>query len=312
MYPFNICTSVFAQFSLEDVIDITNRAGLKGIELKVHDDGHQSIDELEQKGVSLRKQLNQVGLDVPVLNSYVAAEDFESVDRLINCAQQLDARKIRLVLPKTLGNSAYEKAGLNVVIPSYGLDLPPVKVLSHLKNIFEQLEQKASQAGITFLFELHWGTIMSSFSAAYLLLKDFDPTWMAVTFDPANMMIEGREDWEYGISLLLPYIQNVHVKNTIWSINDHGVSWNWSPIQNGDLNWFEVIGVLAKYGYKGDFAIEDFRLSTYSKDQALLVLQEALNNFMKDCNYFGLYSQKSIAFVPELSASAKLLASCQI
>lgn len=70
--------------------------------LKIHPEAHKSVDEIEQQGVSLRKQFEQAGLDVPVLNSYVAAEDFESVDRLINCGHQLGAQKIRLVLPKTL------------------------------------------------------------------------------------------------------------------------------------------------------------------------------------------------------------------
>ena len=201
MYPFNICSSVLARFSLGEVIDIATKSGLKGIELKIHPEGHKSIKEIEQQGVSLCKQFEQAGLDIPVLNSYVAAEDFESVDRLIGCSHQLGTQKIRLVLPKTSGNSAYLQAKPNVITPSYELNLHPIKALSHLKIVLDKLEKKAYCAGISFLFELHWGTIMSSFSAAYWLLKDFDPNYIAVTFDPANMVIEGKEDCFFTISL---------------------------------------------------------------------------------------------------------------
>jgi sugar phosphate isomerase/epimerase len=294
MYPFNICSSVLARFSLREVIDIVTTSGLKGIELKVHPEGHKSIDEIERQGVFLRKQFEHAGLDVPVLSSYVAAEDFESVDRLIDCSHQLGAQKIRLVLPKTSGNSAYLQADPNVMIPSYELDLHPIKTLSRLKTILEKLEKKAYRAGTSFLFELHWGTIMSSFSAAYWLLKDFDPNCMAVTFDPANMVIEGKEDWEYGVSLLSPYIQNVHVKNMVWGLNHAKAFWNWSPIQVGYLNWSEIIGVLTKNGYEGDYAIEDFLLNTKDKGQTKLMLQESLNDFMEYYEYFGPPSKQYV------------------
>lgn len=307
MYPFNICSSVLARFPLGEAIDIATSSGLKGIELKIHPQGHKSIDEIEQQGVFLRQQFERAGLDVPVLSSYVAAEDFASVDRLIDCSHQLGAQKIRLVLPKTSGNSAYLQADLNVMIPSYELDLHPIKTLSRLKTVLEKLEKKAYRAGISFLFELHWGTIMSSFSAAYWLLKDFDPNCIAVTFDPANMVIEGKEDWEYGVSLLSLYIQNVHVKNIVWSLNHTKASWNWSPIRIGYLNWSEIIGVLTKNGYKGNYAIEDFRLNTKDKNQTKLMLQETLSDFIKDYECFGSPSKQYVFKTSAISITTALI-----
>ena len=52
------------------------------------------------------------------------------------------------------------------------------------------------------LLEIHWGTVMSSCTSAHALVRDLDPDAIAITFDPANMVIEGKEDWEYGIELL--------------------------------------------------------------------------------------------------------------
>ncbi|MGB7412735.1 MAG: sugar phosphate isomerase/epimerase [Thermosynechococcaceae cyanobacterium] len=303
MYPFNICSATLGQFPFEDVINIAAQSDLKGIELKVHPNGHKSIDEIEEQGAFLRKQLELSHLEIPVLNSYVAAEDFDSVDRLIECAHQLGAQKIRLVLPKTLGSSAYLQAAPTTIIPSYKLDLHPIQVFSHLRGILGKLEKKARQSGISFLFELHWGTIMSSFSAAYLLLKDFDPNDIAVTFDPANMIIEGKEDWEYGIALLSSYIQNVHVKNAVWhSIHDKAY-WHWSSIQDGYLNWPEIISILTRHEYHGDYAIEDFLLNTQHQAQVVCELQKSLSYFMEIYNDFGS-SQIYVNHQPELQALA--------
>jgi sugar phosphate isomerase/epimerase len=167
----------------------------------------------------------------------------------------------------------------DAIIPSYKLDLHPTKMLSHSQRVLEQLEAIANLTCITFLFELRWGTIISSFSAAYWLLKLFDPKFIAATFDPTSMVIEGKEDWEYGIALLSPYIRNVHVKNVVWEQTALTTCWNWSPIQRGVLNWAELIRILAKNGYDGDFTIEDFRFNTEDKEQAKLQLKEAISHF---------------------------------
>ena len=57
---------------------------------------------------------------------------------------------------------------------------------------------------------------MSSFTSAHYLVGDLDPDAVAVTFDPANMVIEGKEDWGYGVQLLREHVANVHIKNVSW------------------------------------------------------------------------------------------------
>lgn len=114
-----------------------------------------------------------------------------------------------------------------------------------------------------------------------LVLKKFG----AVTFDPANVVIEGKEDWDYGIALLSPYIQNVHVKNVIWNSQFVKTHWNWSPIQVGVLNWAEIISTLIRNGYNGDYAMEDFLLNTKDQDWATHQVQEFLNHLTRYYEY---------------------------
>lgn len=297
MRNLNLCSSVLSKLPLEEVLTIASKVGINGLELKIHEHEHRSINYILNNGQFLKKQISKKNLEISVLNSYCPAEDIESVDKLIECSKILQVKKIRLVLPITSGSSALLQSRHEVTIPSYDSGLRPVRLLGHLKQVFETLEKKAYEAGITFLFETHWGTVMSSFSSVYTLLKDFDFNYLGITFDPANMIIEGKEDWEFGIALVAPYIKNVHVKNVMWDFNHHGISWNWSPIQLGCLNWAELMGILTSNGYTGDYAIEDFLLTDLENNHAMIQLKESVEFISDIYDYYGYPSKE---FVPHL------------
>jgi sugar phosphate isomerase/epimerase len=292
MYNINLCSSVFSKLPLKEVITIASKVGINGLELKIHNHGHRSIKNILDNGQFLKRQVHKNNLEISVLNSYCSAEDTDSIDKLIECSKILQAKKIRLVLPKTSGSSALLQSKNEAIIPSYNNVLHPVRLLKHLKQVFETLEKKARKAGVTFLFETHWGTVMSSFSSVYTLLKDFDSDYLGITFDPANMIIEGKEDWEFGIALVSSHIKNVHIKNVVWTFNNYGIRWDWSPIQLGCLHWSELIGILASNGYTGDYAIEDFLLANLESKNAILQLKESVEFISDTYDYFGYPSKE--------------------
>ena len=81
----------------------------------------------------------------------------------------------------------------------------------------------------------------------------------------------------------------------VWGLADIKPFWNWSPIKVGYLNWFEIIGVLTKNGYEGDYAIEDFLLNTKDKDQIRLMLQESISAFIEYYEYFRPPSKQYVS-----------------
>lgn len=298
MRNINLCSSVLSKFSLEEVITIASEAGINGLELKIHEYGHRSIENILDNGRVLKKQVCENNLQISVLNSYCSAEDMDSIDKLIECSKILQTSKIRLVLPKTSGSSALLQSRNEAIIPSYENSLHPAKLLEHLKQVFKTLEKKACEAGVTFLFETHWGTVMSSFSSVYTLLKDFDPNYLGITFDPANMIIEGKEDWEFGIALTSSHIKNVHIKNVMWTFNHYGIRWDWSPIQIGCLHWGELMGILTSNGYTGDYAVEDFLLTNLENKHAILQLKESVE-FINDTYEYRQHLPRVIIPFPD-------------
>jgi sugar phosphate isomerase/epimerase len=262
----NLCTSILPAFSFSDVVEIALESGYQGIELRVKDDFHQSLAELEQHGPALRRSLEQRGLQIPILNSYAGVD--QPADRLIECARRMGVPRLRLVLPRSAKAAVARLSREQEIIPSYAAEGAPQEIFRSVQQALRQLERQARRTGVKILLELHWGTIMSSFTAAWLLLKDFDPGCIGVTLDPANMVVEGREDWEFGIQLMRDYIDNVHVKNAVWSSHGGNWCWHWSPVFDGMVDWSEMLALLDGIGYCGDYAMEDFLTPRGDKAQA--------------------------------------------
>lgn len=297
-YRLNVCTSILSRFTFADVVDIVLASGYSGIELRVSDDYHKSLKQLETRGKFSKRQLEKVGLDIPVLNAYTPITEEETVDRLLAVCHKLEIPKVRLVLPRSCHASVAKLAKNPEIIPSYESRQNPVTLLKNVATILRKLELKAYKAGVKILLELHWGTVMSSFTSAYFLTQDLDPDCIGITFDPANMIVEGKEDWEFGIKLIRSHLDNVHVKNVKWQPTYKGWQWDWSPAIKGMVDWGELIWLLGRNRYHGDYAIEDFLVPNNNKEEAISYL-----NWL-NVEFSELMAHYSALAVPKLQVLA--------
>lgn len=298
----NLCTSTLPGFAFSQVIDIATRSGCSGVELRVADTCHKSLYDLTIGGPKVARVIADAGLRLAVLNSYIPIEDESAVDALIDAAAALGVPQVRVVLPRAAHAAVAVQANIREGIPSYYSCLKPHELIDRLKHSLSRLEAKARESGVKALLELHWGTVMSSFSSAYLLVCDLDTRHVGITFDPANMVVEGKEDWEYGLALIGDYIANVHVKNVVWKQTENGWTWEWAAIDTGMLDWPYLIFLLKQAGYQGDYAIEDFLAPCDCEERAVSYIQNArktLEQMFEHNKYFD---------VGRYNASADILA----
>ena len=262
----NLCMSTLPNFDLETGLQLAREAGFHGVELRVHNDYHVSLNRLYHCARQIRELVDSYHLELSVFNTYFGVNDECAIDTLIRACRKSGVRFFRVVLPIAGEANVALQAKEGAVIPSY-VDHTPIKsMLKQVRKKIERLETLALQAGVTAMVEIHWGTIMSSFSGAELLMKDIDPRGVALTFDPANMVIEGKEDWEFGIALLGSQFANLHVKNASWDRGQDDWQWSWSPLEEGLVDWSEIFQLLADYQYRGMVAMEDFRVpGTYGQ-----------------------------------------------
>jgi sugar phosphate isomerase/epimerase len=88
----------------------------------------------------------------------------------------------------------------------------------------------------------------------------FDPEWVGVIYDPGNMVYEGFEDYTLGLEVLGPYLAHVHIKNAAYERPPGGGVWTprWAPLEDGAVDFYQLIVALQAVGYDGWLSIEDF------------------------------------------------------
>jgi len=260
-------------FALDDCLKLAAGAGYQGVELRVHDKYHISLPRLYYQCDQIIRGVEANKLDLSVYNTYYGVTDPDATDALIRICRRTGVRYFRVTLPVAgkadVRTQGYEEA----VIPSYEHRARPAEVLRSVKADLQSLAKRTKAAGVCALVEIHWGTVMSSFTSAHYLAGDLDPDAVAITLDPANMVIEGKEDWEYGVQLLHEHVANVHIKNVSWLREGDDWKWCWDGLQQGMVDWPQVFGLLADADYRGTFAVEDFRVPR-EFDGALAHLRE--------------------------------------
>lgn len=277
----NLCMSTLPAFDLQSGLAITRDAGFSGIELRVHDQYHISLNELYHKAREVRALVDSYQLELSVFNTYYGINDECAIDTLIRACRRSGVRHFRVVLPVAGRAAVAEQALEGAVIPSYKDSTPIEMLLPKVRKSLRMLEAKAKAANVTAMVEIHWGTIMSSFAGAQLLMEGVDPDAVALTFDPANMVIEGKEDWEFGIALLHRQFANLHIKNAAWFHGAKGWQWGWSALDDGLVDWREIYHLLGRFRYQGLESMEDFRVPNDYKGavQHLRQLIQQTNQF---------------------------------
>ncbi|MCS7461276.1 sugar phosphate isomerase/epimerase [Paenibacillus doosanensis] len=194
------------------------------------------------------------GLQTISVTPYLQAGDIEATERVLQVAQKLGAKVIR------------------VGVPGYDRSVNYNELFDKEVRYLEAVEPLAKQYGIKCLVETHHNTIIASASAALRLVSRFNPEHIGVLFDPGNMVHEGYENFRMGMEMLGPYLAHVHIKNTGWKKSevreDGSQGWTsyWEPNLEGIVNWKQVLSDLKAVGYDGYLGVEDFSGKYASKE----------------------------------------------
>ena len=221
--------------------------GVDGVEWRINDDGkHFRPQHLKKEALEIRRISEAHHLDVPILSTYLPVSHIPEIQEVIEAAASIGVGLVRAIAPRYEGELHHRQLYEDAV-----------------KNL-ERLEEITSVRKVKAVLEIHMGSIIPSASAAFGLVRHFDPDCIGVIFDPGNMVWEGMENWRMGLEMLGSYLSHVHVKNSLWSRigeSEHGsMMWKPSmcPLREGIVNWGEVIGSLKKVNYRGYLSIEDF------------------------------------------------------
>lgn len=237
----SVFTVLLPDMNLEEVFGLLNELKYDGVELRIQEDYHVPPDKILSRVNDLQNFMTRYRLEIPVLGTYLSIADREILTPVFEAAQILGAKGVRVSLGSPLDSQR-----------SYW------KVLDEVSRELEVFIKSIQPFGVKALFEIHFKTLISSPSLAYLLLKNFDPAQVGAIFDPANMIIEGMEDWKVGVEVLGGYLGHVHVKNASWQKDDKW-NWSWDELDSGMVDWENVMRALSCVNYDGYLSNENLK-----------------------------------------------------
>lgn len=235
----SVFTVLLPNKSLEEIFQLLCELGYDGVELRIKEDYHVPPDKITSYIKKLKELMTQYKLEIPVLATYLSIHEQNVLLPIFEAADRLGTKGVRVSLgPPLDGTRPYHTAAEETK-----------RGLEKFIKVTQPFKAKA-------LFEIHFKTLISSPSLAYLLLKSFDPAKLGVIFDPGNMIIEGREDWKVGVEVIKDYLGHVHIKNASWQKEG---KWNWilNELEEGMVALEEVLNALISINYNGYLSNEN-------------------------------------------------------
>lgn len=184
--------------------------------------------------------MRQAGLTTCGVQADVPLEQLDAIPAVLGAARVLGAPLVRVGAP------AFE---------------PAAGYLAQ-RDAFRQrfMAWLAAGAGLRICVENHFDTIAPSATLAADLLQDFDPARAGIIWDPANTVLEGSERPELALDQIKAYLAEVHMKNGLWRLNEtKRWTFAWCCLDEGMVDWPQVLGLLAGAGYAGPLVVEDYR-----------------------------------------------------
>ena len=239
---FSVQTAVLPELDRAQVAEKLAAHGYDGVEWRVHEDYHIAPRELVSRAAEIRRLVDEHGLAVSCLTGYAPIEDIDQQRWFAEACAVMGCPRYRPGAVVYDGTRAYADL-YQATVDGLGSMIAAI-----------------SGFGVKPVIETHFGTIAPSASLAFRLVEHFAPDEIGVNYDPANLIIEGRESWQMGLELLGPYLDYVHAKNIAW-VHERG-RWRWvfASMAEGQVDWSEVVRALRSVGYDGYISFENFYL----------------------------------------------------
>jgi L-ribulose-5-phosphate 3-epimerase len=230
----------------EGALALVEELGLDGMEL-ICQSGYRCAlppDATLADARRLAAQAGAIGTKISALTPY--AKGMNAVDA--------DARRQAVAeLSHVIALAA--ELGCEVVRIFAGTEVPPGDFDAALARMVEpcrQLGDVAARQGIALCLENHMDTMALSASLTMRVLRAIDHPAFGILYDQANLDFMKAEAFPEGYAMQRP-ICHVHVKD--FRRDDAGER-QAVPVGDGLVPWPDIIGALARDGYRGCLCLE--------------------------------------------------------
>jgi sugar phosphate isomerase/epimerase len=129
----------------------------------------------------------------------------------------------------------------------------------------EQVANLCAKHDIRGVYQVHHGTLIPNASAAYHVINQLPAKFIGIELDPGNQIFEGSEDPAKSVSLLDEYLVAFGIKDARPVFNPDerhlphkGWGREFCSLEEGQINWHDVIRPLARRKWSGTFVFMPF------------------------------------------------------
>ncbi len=212
--------------------------GYAGIDLTVRKGGHVEPEKAVTELPRAVEQIRKAGLDVPVIAT-----------NLIDPKDPLTGAVLRTA--GKLGIKSYRTGPL-----TYDASLGVAKSLEKFKKQLTELAALNKKHNIQGAYQNHSGVrVGASVWDLWVLLKDVDPRWMGVQYDPKHATAEGGMSWVHGLDLLKNHISSMDIKDFYWEKREGKWRHRQVPLGEGMVDFKQFFGLVRQYNITGPMSI---------------------------------------------------------
>jgi len=242
------------EMDIYQAMDFFAEIGLEGIEVRCAENGQMHLETITDDEVArIREHAQKAGIAFACLTPYYrdfmtpdAAEstlaDYELACRI---AQELDCPTVRAI------SGTWPQEGGAVAAGSDRLLSPGHERAEVFEKTAAGLRLAADLAadhGVRLAVETHRGQLAFSAAETVEFVEAVNHPALGVLWDHYWVHVAGQEDAQEALELLAPHLVHVHAKNI--RFHEDG-SHETVLLDEGELDWCEIVAGLASVGYDG-------------------------------------------------------------
>jgi sugar phosphate isomerase/epimerase len=230
----------------EEIVEIAQKYHCDGIEWWCREKGHIDIENLDSSVKEILKVMKGSGLETPGIAPYFKFnETRKDVKTIFNVAGTLGAKIIR----------CHSYSFIN--------ELPVTELMKRQRVWLEDvIVPVAGEFGIKLVIEQHHLQICCTPNACRQLVEGLPVDRVGIIYDPGNSLFDGYTTSEYALDIIGEYLAHVHVKSCKPAAEGGNIPkgrrypMEWGKLEDGDLDWENIIMLLQQRGYAGYLSLE--------------------------------------------------------
>jgi L-ribulose-5-phosphate 3-epimerase len=264
--------------SVIKAMELAKDAGFEGIEFCLAATGEISLESKEKELLVIRKEAEEMGLELPSLASWLPWEYSLTSNRPEH------RQKAKDIIRKQIDTAAILGANTVLVVPGYvGVDFvenseicPYDEVYDRALEAISELAIDAAASGLTIGVENVWNKFLLSPLEMRSFIDEVGSSAVGVYFDVGNVLLTGYP--EHWIKILGHRIKKVHFKD--YRRNPGGFN-AFVDLLAGDVNYPAVVDALRAIGYDDYCNAEMMPTYKHYTDQVIYNTSAAMDRILQ-------------------------------